>query len=381
MPAETLDLLLPDWGRLDDILRSPLPFALWTIGDQCLLHHWLDHAVNLGVGTLRVFASDRPLAVKRILDESALWPIRIEFTAINTPDEAPAGATAAGWFPGEDPPAPPADGWDLIGRAAAIERIWLERMGGDKDFSLYSTGFSCRIHPTAKLVSPYFIGDHVLVGPDCEIGPHAVIGQGSVVAGGNIVADSHVSAHSFVGPMTALENCRLDNGTLFSLKNRVSLEGIEPHLLSSLVKSGVTVPAGDRVRALLLYLRLGAPLAPRNRTFSTFDGRELPGSPDADLATRIMWLPLVWKGRLPLYGVLPRTKEQLETLPMNWQNVLRHAPAGVFSYADCLGVHSAADPAEAAHAVYQASLPVEALAASLVEFTRNLKATDLRENP
>ena len=70
MSSDHLDLVLPDWCGLDTVRRSPLPFALWTIGDQCLLHHWLDHAVNQGVSTVHVFAADRPAAVRQMLAES-----------------------------------------------------------------------------------------------------------------------------------------------------------------------------------------------------------------------------------------------------------------------------------------------------------------------
>lgn len=376
MPTETLDLVLPDWGALDTVLRSPLPFALWTIGDQCLLHHWLDHAVNQEITTVRIFAIDRPSAVRRVLDESTLWPITTGLTVISSVSEAPEGSILVGWLPGEEALAPPATGWDLIDRAAAIEKLWLQKLGADPDFKLYSVGFSCRIHPDATLIPPYFIGDHVLIGPNCEIGPNAVIGTGSVISGANRVSDSHLSPHSFLGPVTALENCRLESGTLLNLKHQARIDDIEPHLLSSLEKSNNTVPFSDRLKALVLYWKLGAP-GPSAKSFETFDGRTLPGDPDAGLTNRAAWLPLVWKGRIPLYGVLPRSQKQFDALSPDWQNVIRHTPVGVFSYADSQGVHSTSHSDEAGHAVYQASLPPETLIASLRKFTRNLKSADL----
>ena len=109
----------------------------------------------------------------------------------------------------------------------------------------------------------------------------------------------------------------------------------------------------------------------------TFDGRTLPGDPEAGIINRAAWLPLVWQGKLPLYGVLPRSKEQFETLDADWQNVIRHSRIGVFSYADSQGSHTPADPAEAIHAVYQASLPPETLIDAIASFTRNLTSADL----
>jgi hypothetical protein len=376
MSSATLELVLPDWCALDSVRRSPLPFALWTIGDQCLLHHWLDHAVNQGIDSVHIFAADRPAAVRRILDESTLWPIKTQFTAISSTEAAPAGALHADWLPDSPAPPAPSNGWELLARADAMEHAWLDRMAGEPDFHLMSVGFSCKIHPAATLTPPYFLADNVFIGPDCQIGPYAVIGEGSVIAGSNVVARSHLCAHSFVGPVTAVEDCLLDNGILFNLKHQVRLEPAESHLVASLEKSASIVPIKDRLHALWLRLRLGAARTPAH-SFVTFDGRTLPGDPCAAMGNRAAWLPLVWRGKLPLYGVLPRTIEQLETLSEDWQNVIRHAPMGVFSYADSQGCHSPDDPEEAIHAVYQATLPATATRAAMSRFTRSLKAADL----
>jgi len=376
MSSETLKLVLPDWCSLDTVHRSPLPFALWTIGDQCLLHHWLDYAVNQGISNVHVFAADRPFTVRRILEESSLWPLKTEFTAINSTAAAPAEAIHMDWLPGESSPPAPKNGWELIARAAAMEKVWLDRMASEADFNLVSMGFSCKIHPEAQLIPPYFIGDNVFIGPGCEIGPYAVIGPGSVIVGANLVARSHLSAHSYVGPVTALEDCWVDSGILFNLKHQVRLDQIEPHLVSTMERLAPIVPIRDRIRAIWLSLRLGSTGA-ATTSFETFDGRTLPGDPAAGLSNRAAWLPLVWQGKLPLYGVLPRTKKQLESLSMDWQIVLRHAPIGVFSYADSQGCHTPDDPEEAIHAIYQSTLPCNALNDAIANFTRSLRPSDL----
>jgi len=372
MATQTLELVLPDWSRLDTVRRSPLPFALWTIGDQCLLHHWLDHAVNEGVDTVKVYAADRPAAVRRMLEESLLWPLTTELVSIPNNDAAPPTAVLADRLPGQNPLPPPSDGWELIERAATIEKAWLERLGNSEDFDLISIGFSCRIHPEATLHPPYFIGDHVFIGPGCEIGPYAVIGEGSMVSGANRITHSHLAAHSYLGPVTALENCRLECGVLFNLNHRVRLDDVEPHLLASMEQNAPLVPLRDRLSAMILYMRLGHHAVP-DGSFKTFNGLELPGDPSAGIANRRAWLPLVWKGKLPLFGVLPRTEEQLEALDPDWKNLLRHAPVGVFSYADSQGQHSPSDPDEALHAVYQASMPPGALSGSIQQFLQTLK--------
>jgi hypothetical protein len=333
--------------------------------------------VNQGVSDVQVFAADRPAAVRRLLEESSLWPLRISFTSIASTDDAPASASQVDWLPGEPSPPAPLNGWDLVKRAAAIEQSWLERMAVEPDYPLINIGFSCRIHPDATLIPPYFIGDHVLIGPGCEIGPHAVIGSNSVISGSNLIKKSHLSDSSFVGPVTALENCRLERGVLFNLKHLARLDDLETHLISTLERAFPSIPLLDRIRALWLYCRMRS-VESSPGEFTTFDGMTLPGNPaDLSLRNRIAWLPLVWKGELPLYGVLPRTKEQLDLLDSDWKTVIRHTPPGVFSYADLHGCHSPSHEDEALHAVYQASLPPGTLLASLREFTRNLKPAQL----
>ena len=136
------------------------------------------------------------------------------------------------------------------------------------------------------------------------------------------------------------------------------------------------VPLRDRLQALLLFLRLGGGSASASASagFETFDGQRLPGDPHAGLSNRRAWLPLVWQGKLQLYGILPRTTEQFERLNQDWQNLIRHAPIGVFTYADCQGCHSPDHPEEALHAVYQASLPPATLNSAIAQFSRTLPA-------
>lgn len=376
MPTGVLELVLPDWSALDTVRSSSVPFALWTIGDQCLLHHWLDYAVNQGCTGVKFYVTDRPDAVKKVLTESSLWPLTMEMIVLTAGQEAPPQAISVEWLHGEEAPAPPTNGWELLARAADIEKVWLDRLANDPDFMLMNVGFLCRIHPEAVLIPPYFIGDHVFIGPGCEIGPYAVVGQGSVVSGANRVTHSHLSAHTFLGPVTALDQCRLESGILLNLKHRARLDELEPHLLSNLESSSLDVPIKDRLYALLLYIQQRKS-EHSHETFKTFDGRILPGRADAGLSNRTAWLPLVWRGKMPLYGILPRSTAQFERLSAESQRVVRHAPIGVFSYADSQGCHSPEQPEEAAHAVYQASLPPETLLGAIAHFIRHFNSADL----
>ena len=71
MSAE-LRLALPDWQHLDDVYRSKLPFALWKVGEQPLLHHWLDYAVDEDAERVVLLCGDRPAEVRVAMEQAEL---------------------------------------------------------------------------------------------------------------------------------------------------------------------------------------------------------------------------------------------------------------------------------------------------------------------
>lgn len=371
-PNGNLDLVLPDWASLDSVRRSRLPFALWHIGDQPLLHHWFDYAVNQSFASVRVHVSDRPAEVRRAIDEAALWPIDIQCVTVRDTSLAPGGSISARHLPALPAPPPPTDGWSLLDYAATLEEQWLLRLAADPDAALLAIGGRCRIHPSTVLTPPYFIGEGVAIGPGCSIGPKAVIGAGSLLVGESRITHSHVSPHTSLGPMTALDGCILEGNILYNRRHRARVAGLETHLASSLATpaSATRPPLIERLHALRLLLKL-RPTAATGPFFTTTQGLELPIA--ANLPQRLGWLREVVRGRLRLFGVLPRSAQEIQSLPADWQQPIESAPAGVISYADCHGCHSTKDPEEAIHAIYQATQPPAELLPVLLDFTRNLE--------
>jgi len=58
-------------------------------------------------------------------------------------------------------------------------------------------------------------------------------------------------------------------------------------------------------------------------------------------------------GNIFLYGLLPRTAAQVESLSSRDRRAIAQAPVGAISMADVLGVHSADDPRESDMAMEQ----------------------------
>src|SRR5688572_18950863 len=99
----TLALVLPDWQRLDTVLRSHLPFVLWQVGDQPLLYHWLDHAVDRGFEKVTLICADRPAEVRRAMNDAQLWPIQWEVETVPQTEQK-TNAIVLDRLPEGDPP-------------------------------------------------------------------------------------------------------------------------------------------------------------------------------------------------------------------------------------------------------------------------------------
>lgn len=370
---DTLELALPDWAGLDTVRRHHLPFALWQVGDQSLLCHWFDHAVNSGFKRILLHVSDRPREVEKAVRAATLWPIEREIIVHRSCADFPPHLTMADHMPWQPGLAnPPLDGWDLIRHAAALEKEWLDGLPGGLEGDLLCVGSACQIHPEATLHPPYFIGDHVLIGPGCEIGPHAVIGNGSLIAGASRIVRSHIAPSTYLGAVTGLEDCHLDGGILYNLRHQVRIGPLESHVSGSLTdkRTRTTPPLAERWLAWKLSGRLKSRGNPQD-VLETHDGRKLPGGSIDQLSTRVSWLPQVWRGHMRLFGVLPRTSRQMEALSADWRNSIAQAPIGVFSYADCHGFHSPDDAQEAVHAVYQAGF-MEGVMPILLDYVNRL---------
>jgi hypothetical protein len=359
---KTLRIALPDWMPLDTVLKSPLPFALWPIGDQPLLYHWLDYAVNQDCESIIIYAMDRPAAIRQALTEATLWPIEWKLQAVDNYDslEVDCWAHHLPELPVEE--GLPKEGWGLLRYWLHLQKQWLNHTFAHTNAlqaEMLSIGRFCSIHPTATLHQPVFMGDYVQIGPGCSVGPYAVLGEGAVLAGPSHVEQSIIAPHTFLAGHTELKSCYLDGSRLFQLKHGIELPSIDSFIAGKLkvCPKSQKPPWKERLRALGLWVKTH--LAHWNakpilcQDFINHQGLRLRTYKGGNLLwARKDWLWHVVKGEMRLIGILPRTEQDLKQLSLDWQHILRDAPVGVMSYADC---HPSED--EALHAVYQATQP------------------------
>lgn len=357
---EHMKLFLPDYAEQDTVWRHQKPFALWPVGEQPLLHHWLDEAVNVGASKVSFWTADRPHLIRQVMQKATLWPLQWEVHSVSD-HQAPEGSMVADYLPGQPrPDIEITDGWSLLRYRQELERQWFSffqdetRRYGDS----ITVGRYTNIHPSVTLHPPFWIGDEVMIGPGAEIGPYVVIGSGSMIAGRSIIRHAHISDHTYLGPEMELVDGLLDGPVLMNLRLQGRTELVDQFLASSMNEDHTAKP-GLREKLLARWVYARCPKA--HDAGATWPSEALGDLPMREGATvlqqRREWLPKVWRGQMRLFGVLPRSQAQRETLPAEWAAQLAHAPLGVISLADVHGVHDPEDPGEALHAAYQASQP------------------------
>ncbi len=176
-------------------------------------------------------------------------------------------------------------------------------------------GNGARIHPTATVVAPVYVGDRVLIGPAAVIGPNAVIGARSIVDRGAVIVDSIVAPQSYVGADILLDRAILDGQRLVNVALGVDVEIADRELAGSIAKPQRATAPGivERLLAAALWVA-GRPLR----------GSRRAAAPDAAVEAIYAGVPGAWlrhfrevfhpglgsvvAGRRRLVGPVPRAQ-------------------------------------------------------------------------
>ena len=114
-----------------------------------------------------------------------------------------------------------------------------------------------KVHPTAKLRSPAFVGENTTVGAMVEVGPATSIGKNCMIERDTQVSDSIVFSGSYVGQHLALKSVVVDRSRLISTKWDAEIEGVDELLLGDVFGAPVyrqILRFCGRVVALLLLV-------------------------------------------------------------------------------------------------------------------------------
>ena len=243
-----------------------------------------------------------------------------------------------------------APGAEGISRRPRSDGIWI--------------GNGSRVHPSARLRAPVFIGNNVLIAEHAEIGPNTMIGDGCIVDAGSHIEESVLLAKTYVGRDLDISRSVLAGNTLINARLGVALQIQDTEFLRNTDRRDLGRPKASltqRALAAILWLAL-APLglAWRLRSDESAQG---PGasigipcavagayqsskvrfamSHDAIhaakagawtrhlFATFLPGLRDAISGRVALIGLQPRTIGEILALPYYWQRLYRAAPAGL----------------------------------------------------
>jgi len=92
---------------------------------------------------------------------------------------------------------------------------------------------NARVHPTARLAAPAFLGENCRIGALAQVGPAVSIGRDCTIERETRVANSVVYRGSYVGPQLALKGVVVDRSRLISTGCDAEIEDVDELLLGS----------------------------------------------------------------------------------------------------------------------------------------------------
>ena len=369
-PAAPDKILRVEWPDLRRF-SSPLlrrPFSLWRVGDLAMVHHWLDHAMDRAFDEVQFYfnSEDERGTIEKTLSDQLLWPV--ECKCLLSADLRKDLPHAVAWgIPQYNHRAEVQSCWDLARHWRDVEMHWLKAVvpGRPSDLIINNgMGRRSSIHPTVEIEGPVWIGDHVKIGANSVIGPNVVIDDGCVLEGGNTLSDVRLEKGTYLARDLDIHHSILAQNRVISLEKETFKQDYTYMLCGSVSSPFVFQPSlKERREAMVLWMK--AKLRIRNTRYpaaslttrEAANGLSFPWlQGDNILAQRLLLLREVMKGKLFLYGILPREHSQWEAMEKNLANLLRQAPTGVYSLADVHGVHDSCDPRELDFAIRQATL-------------------------
>lgn len=254
---------------------------------------------------------------------------------------------------------------------------------------------NAKVHPTARIFPPVYVGENSVVGAGVQLGPQAAVGSGCVLDANCRVANAVVLSDSYVGQLLDLSDVIVARDRLIDGRAGTAVTVRDPAVLADLAAPCFRAAASllERLSALMLLslaspvllgivlwlkarrpgpvlhlrpaVRIPAPADPAAwRTFALWSFAPPEGemdTPDAGppctpgglLLRALPALVNVVRGDLGLVGLPARTPEEVEALPADWREVYLEGRAGVVTEAAVRGAgRPTPDELYAAEALY-----------------------------
>jgi len=250
-------------------------------------------------------------------------------------------------------------------------------------------GRQTRIHSSAQIEGPGFLGEKVQVGRNVVVGPNSVIGRNCVLDDGCSVRNSIVMPNTYVGRDVDLENSLAGRRFLVNAQHGAGLE-IEDSFILGDLKEGSS--RGQRksllsrflaavallalspvllLTALILRIVRGGPILHRwnavtrnrnggNRLLEFERFSFLPAQTQRDhigfrllLLDRLPSLINVFRGEMEFVGPKPKSLAEIDLIPPSWRDLYLEARPGIISEAELiLGPDAESEEVYAVEAFY-----------------------------
>lgn len=235
---KTLSIAIPDWSQLESELAITTPFWRWNVVDQPLIDHWIDHARDGQYKRLEILTDGDPAPLEKHLSELSFfageWQVRHATGThnSNTQQISDLPEYTPGYAPLIDEPG---TGWELVNHHHQLERMRLTQLW-DHDGSgppSVCIGRFARIHPSASIEGPFWIGDNTRIGRNAQIGPFTIIGANCVIARGASLRSTSVTDHTVIGAFTDFGGHVVSGAEVLNRNERIRLESTDPSIARS----------------------------------------------------------------------------------------------------------------------------------------------------
>src|SRR5688572_9142723 len=273
-------LICPHTRPEVEVLTEREPLVNLRACGKRIIEYWLEHLAALGTKTVLVLASDRPEQVRAAVGDGRQWGLRVEVfpesEELSIEEARAKYQRDGGLLPAPDDiivldrlPISNLPLWESYGSwFAAVQYLSAHdcsstRIGLHEIQSGVFGNLRTRVHPTAKLIAPCWLGQDVYVGAGAVVGPRAVIEDRCVVRSGAESADSIVAPDTFVGGLTEIKSSLAFGNTLVNWQTGSSVNVPDPFLLRPLALPTLISPPIALLGRLMAAIAatLTAPLA------------------------------------------------------------------------------------------------------------------------
>ena len=292
----------------------------------------------------------------------------------------------------------------LVAGREAAEGIWLSR--------------NVSLHPTAQLRAPVYIGENCRISSGVQLGPRVVVGSDCLLDQSSVLSDTIVLPGSYVGEFLELRDAIVDRNRLVNVKVGAAITVTDNFILGSFAERHLRQLAGSVISRILggLLLAVLSPLLLLGWLFCKIAGRgrglhrkrvvrlpasgpeyvsydllsfcESAGGPHGSSSAHqffkhfIPGLINVAAGDLKLVGVPPRTAEEIEALPRDWNQLYLGSIAGLITEAYVLhGASAEPDLLYSAEVFYAATASARHDARLVAGYVARLLAGKRRPEP